>query len=1317
MSFRYRAVGIGVLAVALTAGVITVAEQTSSIATPANLIQNGSFESPSIPSSVVEYDAGSTTMPNWTVGGNSVDLVEDSYWAAEDGDQSLDLSGSAPGSVSQTVATTAGSNYTLTWWMAGNPNCGQPIKTMNVYWDGALVDSPTFNDTGDSATSMGWVQLQLDVQATSSSTAVEFADATADQSQCGATLDNVSLVPAVTAAPVFTEDSPPLSALAGSTYSAIFFAAGVPAYSLTGAPSWLSITPFGAVTGTPPAGTTSFSYSVTASNSDGNAVAGPYTVAVQTAAAVTGTIVDGGIANNPVTGSPVQACVTGTGECQLAESGSGGAYSVNAPVGSSVIVTAYPLPGSGDTATSTAPLAVSASGIHGETISLDGVTPLSSGLEINGSIAPTVYWANPSTATLSGCPDGFAAVTVTGEDTTTGLLSSTVTPLTETPADSGQYTGTIPPLEPVHGPVDIDSSAMCSPQSALDPSLGSAAGGTTVLVTGSGFTGATGVMFGSAPAESFTVLADQVIQAVAPPGSGSVPVTVTTPAVPSGTTVDSYTYVGVGSVSPASGPAAGGTWVTITGSGLTSVTNVHFGSTAAQEIQPLSDTELEALSPPGSGTADITVDTLYGGTTPATSADQFTYGAADQAATSASAGTSTATTMAYTTPDQAGSAARPAAKAVSLLSLSSLAVDVGKYIGQNWGTYSAFANGIKLDLEANTPSPTCQQSANGLRDGITAGLDLLIKAATRAATPTAMIGVVQFLELLGITVTAFSALEVVVVFALGILFEKFAETLVEAALKKTLGDCPPNQTPPPQSGSAGGDGLCVTAACGQRHNTGQVDPSGTVIDTNGNPVGGATVTILRSDNAAGPYAAVAPSSPGITPSANPETTGDDGVFHWDVDTGWYEIQASAPGCDNPADSSQQAVTIGPYPVPPPQVGLTITLACSNQPPPPTPVVSSLSASTGPATGGTTLTVLGSGFTPASAVKFGQTAAQSVTFLSAQALTVTSPPGGGQVDVTVQNGGTSSATSSADQFFYGSPPAVTGLSPTSGPTAGGTTVTITGTGFTGATAVSFGGIPATSFTVVSDTQIQATAPAGQAGTVDVEVVTPAGASAQVAADQYSYLSAPPAIDGQAEAKGKISVTARLSTVGSGDLVLAFVAADGPGFTGERAKVSGGGLTWTLAKRTNTRNGTAEIWTARASGSLSKAAITSSLAFGGYSQALTVIAFKNAPGIGATVSASGRIGASAASLTTTYPNAWVFAVGNDATSPFLSWLGPGRIGVRTGAGQTLVSEATGLDGGTFWVQSRSTLTAKAGTKVTINDTAPTYGTWNLTLIEVT
>ena len=74
------------------------------------------------------------------------------------------------------------------------------------------------------------------------------------------------------------------------------------------------------------------------------------------------------------------------------------------------------------------------------------------------------------------------------------------------------------------------------------------------------------------------------------------------------------------------------------------------------------------------------------------------------------------------------------------------------------------------------------------------------------------------------------------------------------------------------------------------------------------------------------------------------------------------------------------------------------------------------------------------------------------------------------------GGTS-PTSAADQFTYTAAPAVTGLSPTSGPAAGGTSVTITGTGFTGATAVDFGTTAATSYTVVSNTDDHGHQPGG------------------------------------------------------------------------------------------------------------------------------------------------------------------------------------------------------------------------------------------------
>lgn len=87
------------------------------------------------------------------------------------------------------------------------------------------------------------------------------------------------------------------------------------------------------------------------------------------------------------------------------------------------------------------------------------------------------------------------------------------------------------------------------------------------------------------------------------------------------------------------------------------------------------------------------------------------------------------------------------------------------------------------------------------------------------------------------------------------------------------------------------------------------------------------------------------------------------------------------------------------------------------------------------------------------------------------------------------------------------PTITGISPTSGATTGGTSVIITGTNFTGATAVKFGSTNASSYTVNSATQITAVSPAGAAGAVDVTVVTTGGTNAISSADQFTYVAAP------------------------------------------------------------------------------------------------------------------------------------------------------------------------------------------------------------------
>jgi hypothetical protein len=170
---------------------------------------------------------------------------------------------------------------------------------------------------------------------------------------------------------------------------------------------------------------------------------------------------------------------------------------------------------------------------------------------------------------------------------------------------------------------------------------------------------------------------------------------------------------------------------------------------------------------------------------------------------------------------------------------------------------------------------------------------------------------------------------------------------------------------------------------------------------------------------------------------------------------------------------------------------------------PPPVISALNPTRGAVAGGDTVTITGSGFTGTTSVKFGSTTATDFHVDSDGQITATTPPGAGAgtVNVTVT---TKTGSFTGGEFTYVSAPTVTGINPTSGPTNSATTVTITGTSFTGATAVNFGNTAASSFNVDSDTQITAVSPVvGISESVDVIVVTPWGTSPTGPADQFTY----------------------------------------------------------------------------------------------------------------------------------------------------------------------------------------------------------------------
>ena len=179
-----------------------------------------------------------------------------------------------------------------------------------------------------------------------------------------------------------------------------------------------------------------------------------------------------------------------------------------------------------------------------------------------------------------------------------------------------------------------------------------------------------------------------------------------------------------------------------------------------------------------------------------------------------------------------------------------------------------------------------------------------------------------------------------------------------------------------------------------------------------------------------------------------------------------------------------------------------------------PVITGLSPTSGP--GGVVITVTGFNFTGTHDLGFYAYpfAYAPLGFMVLDDRTILLDSPGyllGAYHVLVYNafGSNFASIGPADTFLFTPPPpppTVTSVSPTSGPAAGGTTITISGTGFLIATSVSVGPYGVASYTILNDTTITAvTNPAGAlgSGTFDVTVTNASGTSAQVASDQFTY----------------------------------------------------------------------------------------------------------------------------------------------------------------------------------------------------------------------
>lgn len=135
---------------------------------------------------------GDTRLTGWTIESGSVDWIG-SYWQPSEGSRSIDLTGFDAGAISQTLTTTIGNTYVVTFDLSGNPAGPPTIKTLTVGATGAPTTAYTFDTAavGNTLADMMWVSQTYTFLATSTSSVLTFTSTTAGF--YGPALDNVTV--------------------------------------------------------------------------------------------------------------------------------------------------------------------------------------------------------------------------------------------------------------------------------------------------------------------------------------------------------------------------------------------------------------------------------------------------------------------------------------------------------------------------------------------------------------------------------------------------------------------------------------------------------------------------------------------------------------------------------------------------------------------------------------------------------------------------------------------------------------------------------------------------------------------------------------------------------------------------------------------------------------------------------------------------------------------------------------------------------------------------------------------------------------------
>ncbi len=697
-------------------------------------------------------------------------------------------------------------------------------------------------------------------------------------------------------------------------------------------------------------------------------------------------------------------------------------------------------------------------------------TAYSHNLSPSGGQAPYTF----STSVASGAlPAGLSLGsngTISGTPTASGAFTFTV---------SGTDSSTLTHASFTSATISLTIAVAAPTVTSISPTSGPTAGGTSVTITGTNLTGATAVTIGGTAATSVVVVNPTTITATTPAGSaGTASVRVTTAG---GTNAANalYTYVAAPTVAAVSQTVG-------YDSSATPITLSLGGGTAASVAVATAATH-------GTATASGTTITY----TPATGffgTDTFTYTATNATGTSSPA-TATITVsppvISVTPTTLAGGTVGTAynhnlspsggqAPYSFATTLASGALPAGLSLGAS-GTISGTptASGVFTFTVSGTDSSTLTHAGF---TSATISLTIAVAAPTVSSIsptsgPTAggtsvTITGTNLTGATAVTIGGTAATSVVVVNATTITATTPAGTAGTASVRVT---------------TAGG-----TNAANALYTYVAAPTVAAVSQTVGYDSSATPITLSLGGGAAASVAVATAAGHGTATASGTTITYTPATGFFGTDTFTYTA-TNATGTSSPATAT---ITVSP-----PVISVTPTTLAGGT------VGTAYSQSLSPSGGQAPYsfaTTLASGALPAG-LSLGASGTISGTPTASGVFTFTVS---GTDSSTLTHAGFTSATISLTIAVAA--PTVSSISPTSGPTAGGTSVTITGTNLTGATAVTIGGTAATSVVVVNATTITATTPAGTAGTASVRVTTAGGTNA--ANNLFTYAAPAPTVTG-------------------------------------------------------------------------------------------------------------------------------------------------------------------------------------------------------------